>query len=187
MAAKKKNRKHHKHHNRAVARRRNTGGHAKRHNRRIRRHNPGLNVMQLLTDSVFIIGGAVGSKVLTQAVLQSKNTGLFGYFGNALATAVIAWGAHAAAPHKPHLRDSLILGGVVQIVLRGIADYAPVSIAAYAKSIGVGDYQATGFVVPQRLVNALESAQVEVPPGFGPGQMVAPAPAGTGDIYGSLT
>jgi hypothetical protein len=120
--------------------------------------------MDLFTSSVFIIGGAVGSKLLTQAVLGANNTGVFGYAGNAGATAVLATLAHMFIKNRK-IRDSIIMGGAVQIVLRLISDYTP--YGKFTASLGMGDYLASNFVTPQRYVNALESAQVEIPAGWG--------------------
>ena len=166
---KKRNRVHH---------RRRNAGHRRVHHRR--RSNPfgGGAVTDLLTNSVFIIAGAVGSKLLTQAVLGASNVGVMGYGGNAIATAVLGWAAHSFMRNEK-ARNAIIAGGAVQIVLRLIQDYTP--FGKYAQLTGVGDYQASNFVIPMRAVDALNSAMYEVPAGWGPGQMVAPK--GMGGLY----
>ncbi len=171
-------RKHHK--RRAASHRRNPGRRHRRVNRRHYRRNPAPHITDLFTQSIFIIGGAVGSKILTQAVLGANNVGIFGYAGNAAATAVLAMLSHAFVKN-PKVRDSIIAGGAVQIVLRVISDYTP--FGKYTAQLGMGDYLASNFVTPQRYVDALNSAQVEVPAGWGPGVTAVPA-AGMGSLYG---
>ena len=153
----------------------------RRHNRRHYRRNP-PQIMGLLSQSIFIIGGAVGSKLLTQAVLGSNNVGVFGYAGNAAATAVLAMLTHAFVKN-PRVRDGIIAGGAVQIVLRLITDYTP--FGRYTAQLGMGDYIASNSVFPQRYLDALNSGMVDIPqPGWGGYPAVAPAAAGMGSLYG---
>ena len=117
-----------------------------------------------------MIGGAVGSKMVTQMVLGSSNTGIMGYLGNAVATGLLAWGTQAVLKSRD-LAKSVALGGTVQIVLRAISDFTP--YGQLASLSGLGDYQAAQWVTPQWLPNGLQSANPKVPPGWGPGPMVA--------------
>ena len=159
---------------------------AKRHNTR-RRHarNPGLGgIGDLVYSGVFVIIGAVGSKLATQAVLQTKNTGLFGYAGNAAATFLLSFVA-SRFMRNPAAARAIATGGAVQIVLRLISDYTP--LGQYTAQLGLGDYQASNFVTPQRYVDALNGSQVEIPQGWAPVTMVqapAAAHAGVAGLYG---
>jgi hypothetical protein len=94
----------------------------------------------------------------------------------------------------------VLAGTAVQIVLRLINDYTP--FGQYIASLGMGDYQMQSFVTPQVLVDPWNSAEVAVPPLWGPAMhqaLAAPAsspvgvmPAGTpmpsskgtGGLYG---
>jgi hypothetical protein len=192
------------HHRRAVAtnrarRRRSVSNPGRRRRRRrvrmnARRHgvrrNPatlGGSIKDLFTSSVFIVGGAVGSKLLTQAALGSNNTGIMGYAGNAGVTLALAWAAAAFLKNKA-IAHAVAAGGMVQIVLRLIADYTP--WGQYTSNLGVGDYQVSNFVTPQRYVDALHSAQIQIPAGWGAPPVVvqsAAPPAGhTAGMSGGL-
>lgn len=141
--------------------------------RRTVRHNPAPRVGGLITNALWIIAGAVGSKLLTQAVLGAKNSGAFGYGGNALATALLGFGTTKMLKNES-AGNAVIAGGVVQIVLRALTDFTP--FGKYTSQLGLGDYLASNFVVPQRYVDPLNSAMVELPPGWAP-RLPAPAPA----------
>ncbi len=202
MATKSKSKKKgHPHHAGSKPRRRNRGmsaksGHAHRPRRRPRRQNRRRNagsggggggIANLVYSSVFVIVGAVGTKLLTQAVLQTNNTGVWGYLGNAAATFLLSFVAHKFM-RNPAAARSIATGGVAQIVLRIMNDYTP--LGQFASQSGLGDYQASNFVTPQRYVDALHSAQVEIPSGWAPQIMAAPqvaaaarAGAGVGSLY----
>ena len=82
-------RRHNRRRHNPVARRHHSRRHSMRHNR-IRRNPGGLNVPSLVTDGLFVIGGLVGSRLLTQMVLGANNVGVWGYVGNAAAGGVLA-------------------------------------------------------------------------------------------------
>jgi hypothetical protein len=158
-------------------RRRHNYAARRRHNPR-RRRNPGeggIGIGSLVYSSLFVIVGAVGSKLLTQAVLSTSNTGVMGYFGNAVATAGLAFITHKFM-RNPAAARAIATGGVVQIVLRILSDYTP--LGQYTSQMGLGDYEVSNFVTPQRYVDALHSAQVQIPDGWAP-TVVAPAVATT--------
>lgn len=143
------------------ASRKNTG-----HRRRNTRRNPGFaDITGIAQTAVFTIAGAVGSKYLTQAVLQDSNTGVMGYFGNAVAAFALSWGVNAFLKNRA-MAGAILAGGAVQIVLRLIADFTP--FGAYTKDIGMGDWQCAGMGVytkqnaplPYRMVDGLNSAQI---------------------------
>jgi hypothetical protein len=138
-------------------------------NYRRRRHsNPGMstNVTELVTNAVFVILGALGSKLGAQAVLGTKNTGIMGYAGNAAVGAAL-WFITEKLMKNRAASAGIISGTIVQILLRVINDYTP--FGSYVAQLGMGDYQMQSFVTPQVLVDPLNSAQVRVPDGWGGG------------------
>ena len=179
-------------HNPAVHRRRRH--HSVRHNRRGHRRNPGgTEVTNLAIEAVAALGGFVGSRWLTQLVLSGSNTGVMGYVGNAAATALLGIAAHYAMPRNKSVRDGVILGGTMGIVARMIEDYTPLGTALSQQGIGdygMAAYMPSNAVVPQRYLDAWNSAQVQIPPGWGGGTAMVPAGApaagvsGLGDLYG---
>ena len=150
----------------------NRGGYRRRSGRR----NPaGFSVGQLIETGVFATVGAVGSKLLTQLVLGSSNTGIMGYLGNLVAGGVIGLVADKGLKNK-QAAFAVYVGTAIQLVLRAITDFTPYGSAVALT--GVGDYQVSNFVTPQRYVDALHGAMVQVPSGWGPGAPVAIASAG---------
>ncbi len=140
---------------------------------RRRRHNAGRSggtgITGLFTNALWLVGGAVGTKVLTQAVLGAKNTGFMGYIGNAVA----AFGLSLLVGKllkNPAAGKSVLAGGIVALVLRLLSDYTP--LGQYTSQIGMGDYQVSNWVTPQRYKDALNSAEVEIPAGWAP-QVIA--------------
>jgi len=186
-------------------RRTNTGG-VKHHRRRStmrrtnrrrggHRRNPGLfagGVGGILTNAVFVIAGALGSKLLTQMVLGTNNTGMIGYAGNAVA-GVGLWFLASKVLKNSEAAKGIISGTAVQLVLRLINDYTP--FGQYVSQLGMGDYQAQAFVTPQVLVDPYNSARIKIPgawlPPPPPPQTPSAASAaagigsyGGGDLYG---
>lgn len=146
-----------------------------RHNR-IRRNPAGLNVPNLVTDGLFVIGGLVGSRLLTQMVLGANNVGVWGYVGNAAAGAGLAMLAHMMTKN-PRVTGGIVTGTAAGIVARLLQDYTP--LGTYLTQAGFGDYSGGGAhgvglylpsnaVVPQRYVDAANSAQVQIPAGWAP-------------------
>lgn len=160
-----------------------TTHHKPRHHKAPRKHNPGRRhrtrrnppkVGNLFSNALWIIAGAVGSKLLTQAVLGAKNTGVMGYGANALVTGLLGVGVSKGLRNES-AGNAVIAGGVVQIVLRALSDFTP--FGKYTSQLGLGDYLASNFVVPQRYVDPLNSAQVEIPSGWAPKVIAPPAAA----------
>ncbi len=150
---------------------------------RPRRKNPG-QIGGLLKTGLSVLGGAVGSKVGAQLVLGSKNTGIFGYLGNAAAGGLLAWGAKAML-HDRTISQGIIIGTVVQIIVRAVGDFTP--YGSLLSGAGMGDYMVSNFVTPQRMVDGLNSAMVQVPAGWGaPALMPAPVGAGMSGMYDPL-
>lgn len=123
---------------------------------------------------MLLVGGAVGffgSKALTQAVMGASNTGMVGYFGNAVATGVLSFAAYMLKFRRE--AGAILAGGVLQIIARAVSDYTP--FGQFTSSLGVGDYQMQAFATPQRLKDPLNSAEIEIPTGWGAPVVVSTA------------
>jgi hypothetical protein len=152
---------------------------------RRRRGNPGEMGMGRISDiamnAVFVIAGAVGSKLLAQMVLGSNNTGVVGYAANAIAGGVLWFLAEKVMRNKT-AANGVIAGTAVTIILRLMSDYTP--FGQYLALSGFGDYQAQQFASPQVLVDPVGSAQI-APPNWFPAPIAAPAGgSGVGYLYG---
>lgn len=126
----------------------------------------GGDVLEVL----YMIGGGVGSKLGAQMVLGSNNTGVVGYAANLAVGAVLAYGAKSVMRNAKAARD-IFKGAILQVVLRAITDYTP--FGSYTSQLGMGDYMASNWVTPQRYVDGLNSAQVQIPSGWAPTTVVA--------------
>lgn len=111
-------------------------------------------------NGIFVIAGALGTKLITQMVLQANNTGWIGYGVSALVGAVL-WFATDKTLHNAAASAGIIAGTVVQIIIRLINDYTP--FGQYVAQLGMGDYQAQAFLTPQVLVDPYNSAQIQFP------------------------
>lgn len=176
-------RKHHHYTHRARSRKRNPG--RMRMNRR--RRNPGEmgGIGPMLTNAVFVIVGALGSKLGAQAVLGTNNVGIVGYAGNA-ATGGVLWFLAEKVMKNRSAANGIIAGTLVQILLRVINDYTP--FGSYVANLGMGDYQMQSFVTPQILVDPWKNADISIPTGWGAVMPAAPpmsASAGTRQMRGS--
>lgn len=149
-----------------------------RHHRR--RSNP-ADVKGWVTSGLAVVGGAVGSKVLTQVILGTKNTSWTGYAGNGVATGLLGWAAHMVFRDKM-IAKMVVAGGVAQIIVRMITDKT--QYGQFLLGAGLGDYQVSHFLTPQRMVNALQSAEVE-PPYSAPATVVVPHSAASGGMGGA--
>lgn len=146
--------------------------------RRSYRRNPGLSsVSPFLKQAAFVIAGAVGSKMLAQAVLAENNKGYVGYAANIGAGFALGMGVNYFMKDKS-AGNAVILGSVVQTLIRFLSDKTP--YGARLAELGVGDYMAQNFLTPQRVVNGLHSAQLEAP------VMQMPAAAGLKGLRRSL-
>jgi hypothetical protein len=143
------------------------------------RRNPGGDFMTggvggLVTNAVFVIIGALGSKLGAQAILGTNNVGVLGYAGNAAVGGVL-WFITEKLMKNRAASAGVISGTVVQILLRVINDYTP--FGSYVSQLGMGDYQMQSFVTPQVLVDPWNSAAIRVPNGWGPGHQIMSAPS----------
>jgi len=161
-------------HRRRRARRHNSVA-APRRRRRAARRNPSVRrrrrnpyvagigartVSSLVVQAGWAIGGAVGSKLLTQAVLGASNTGWMGYGGNLAASFVLGAGIKAFMKNES-AGNAVILGGVIQTLLRVLIDKTP--FGSRVSNLGMGDYLAQNYLTPQRVVDGLNSAQLAPP------------------------
>lgn len=168
----------------APRRRRRTASRARRNpSMRRRRRNPSIGratsgMSGFVTQGLWAIGGAAGSKMLTQMVLGSSNTGVMGYGGN-LASAFLLGTAVKMVFKNQSAGNAVILGGVIQTLLRVLIDKTP--FGSKVSNLGMGDYMAQNFLTPQRLVDGLNSAQIAPPV-----MPVASKAVGVGVYGGSL-
>jgi hypothetical protein len=178
----RKNRPHHKRKRNPGMKmaRRNPGYRHRRRSRRNvgrrtnhRRRNPGeMGIGAALTNAVFVVVGALGSKLGAQAVLGTNNVGVVGYAGNAAAGGVLWFLAEKVMKNR-NAANGIIAGTLVQIILRVINDYTP--FGSYVANLGMGDYQMQSFVTPQVLVAPWQNADIAIPPGWGGGTRALPA------------
>jgi hypothetical protein len=159
-------------------RRHRTNPGVRRHHRR---RNPGAlgDIGPMFTNAVFVIVGALGSKLGAQAFLGTNNVGLVGYAGNAAVGGVL-WFLAEKVMHNRAAANGIIAGTLVQILLRVINDYTP--FGSYVANLGMGDYQAQSFVTPQVLVDPWRSAQIQIPSGWGASAPPMIAGAGAGQM-----
>ncbi len=118
----------------------------------------------LASSAVFTIAGAVGTKYLTQMVLTTSNTGVMGYAGNLVSAFLLSWGVKAFM-RNDKAAAAVLSGGIVQVVLRLIADYTP--FGQYTASLGMGDYLTQFYVTPQRMKDGMHSAEITMGPTMG--------------------
>lgn len=165
--------------------RKNTGGHRHRfgakHNRgRHVRHNVGSGRMggmsDLVINSMFVIAGALGSKLIAQMVLGANNTGVMGY-GVSLLAGTALWFATDKLLKNRAASTGIISGTIVQLIIRLLNDYTP--FGTYVAQLGMGDYQAQAFLTPQILVDPYKNATIKFPSALMPAPMSAPPPAKT--------
>jgi len=137
-----------------------------------------------IMDTLWLIGGAVGTQMLTQAVLGASNSGVMGYAGNFASGFGLSF-LFGKVLKMPKAGRAMFKGAVLQIVLRAIRDYTP--FGSYTSNLGMGDYIASNWVTPQRYVDPMRSAQVQIPAGWAP-QVAAPAGGGMKGItdFGAL-
>jgi hypothetical protein len=150
------------------------------HKKSYHHRNPGMlsGIGPLVTNALFVIVGALGSKLGAQMVLGSNNVGAVGYAGNAAAGGVLWFLAEKVMKNR-NAASGVIAGTAVQIILRLINDYTP--FGQYVSQLGMGDYQMQSFVTPQVLVDPWHSADVAIPPGWG-GAAALPAASPGGVI-----
>jgi hypothetical protein len=186
MAKANKKRNAGSHRQRTYKRRANPAGktHHKRRIHHRRRSNPGRRhyrrnpsngmggVGHLITNAVFVVVGAIGSKLGAQVVLGTNNTGPVGYAGNAAAGAILWFLAEKVLKNRT-AAEGIVAGTAVGIILRVINDYTP--LGSYVNNLGMGDYQMQSFVTPQVLVAPMNNADIRIPNGWGGQSAIPPA------------
>ena len=103
-----------------------------------------------------VIGGAIGSKYLTQLALGGNNTGIMGYGGNLVASVALGWAAGKITKSKD-FGVMVTVGGIAALVLRALSDntsigqYVNLSLSGLGKGgdLGLGIIQDSSFPVPQ--------------------------------------
>lgn len=123
-----------------------------KHHRRRSSRNPGQfgGPMEWIEGGVGAVIGGVGAPALTQLVLGASNTGVMGYFGNAVAVGVLAAAAHFAAKGRKFLSMGIVFGGAGSIIRRVIGDYS--LLGSYSSQVGMGDYLMNfNYPIPQYL------------------------------------
>jgi hypothetical protein len=158
------------------------GGHAHHTTKRRYKRNAGSSgigsVGGLVTTGTFAIVGALGSKLGAQLVLGSSNTGPIGYLANAGVGAGMWFLADKVMKNRS-MGHGILIGTVIQIILRVVNDYTP--FGTYVQNLGMGDYQVQSYVQPQILIDPVNSAAISIPNGWGAPAITAPAmPAGHG-------
>lgn len=109
----------------------------------------------LVTSSLGVIGGAVGTRMLTQTILGDKNAGMIGYVANAAVAFGLGFGVSKFAKNA-NLGAMVTLGGFVSLALRVLQDNTPLgryvnlqlSGMGRRGDLGVGMYEPTTFFVP---------------------------------------
>jgi len=191
MAATKKNKK------RKSSARSNAGSHRKKRNtgrvhHRRRKGNPSLGLFggpaEWLTGGVGAVIGAVGAPALTQLAMGTSNTGPMGYFGNAVAVALLAAASAFALPRQKFLAMGVVFGGVGSIIRRIVGDYSLLgSYSAQVSGVsGLGDYEMNfNFPIPQYLQPGNNRALSNLT-GIAPTPVVVNSAAGMGSsLYGA--
>ena len=130
-----------------------------------------------VTNAVWAIIGALGSKLGTQAVLGSNNTGIMGYAGN-LAVGAGLWLLTEKMLRNREASKGVVTGTMIQVIIRAINDFTP--FGSYVQQLGMGDYMVQSYVTPQVLVDPWNNAQIAIPNGWAPTTVVAPATAAAG-------
>jgi hypothetical protein len=148
----------------------------------------GASYTSTLMKGVYVVGGAVGSRWLTQMVLGTGNSGIMGYAGNVVATLALGWagGRFLGRGSGPWI----VAGGAAGLILRVIQDQTP--LGKYFNLSGIDS--GMGAIIPanftQPAIFTGQNGMIRVPQGFGPGPAAVPpggvvrtgmgAPAGRG-------
>ena len=135
------------------------------YNRARHRRNPaGLGrPLDWVKGGIGVLGGVVVTRAVPQVLAPTYNTSWTGYAMNVGVAIAAAWGTHAVTK-DPVLTAAVAAGGFAAIFARIISDFT--SYGSYLSLTGIGDYQFSNFVAPQRIVNQRQ-AQLQVPQGWG--------------------
>jgi hypothetical protein len=94
------------------------------------------------------IGGAVAARVITQAVLGTRNEGVLGYVGNLASAIGLGMASGAVLGAKTTLW--VTFGGILGLTLRLLQDLTP--FGAQLSLSGMGDYVVTTFFQPVNIM-----------------------------------
>lgn len=140
--------------NPVVHRRRRRRSAAVRSHRRRSRRNPsavarGLGVGSVtgyVTQGLWAIGGMLGTRMGTEAVLGAKNAGIFGYIGNIVAAVLLGQVVGRGMKNQAAGR-AVTFGGILGTVARAVTEFTPFgSYVTQAFQVqGVGDWQVRGL------------------------------------------
>ena len=166
----------------AARRRRSSGRRRSTGRRRVARRNPSIGgVSNLLVSAAYAIGGAVGTKYITQMVLGASNVGYVGYAAN-LAAAFVGGKAVGMFTRNKQAENSFILGGAIMTLVRFLSDQTP--LGATLQQAGLGDYEASTWLSPARYIDASRSAAVDIPTALRPMIAAAAPKAGMAGLRG---
>lgn len=135
-----------------------------------RRRNPALGrVGGLFTQALWLIGGAVGARGVTQLALGGKNTGILGYAGNLVTALLLGWGVGKFA-RSPVAGTAVTLGGMVGLTMRLIQDLTPigkfVNLQLSGMDGGLGALLPSSYVDPALFTG--QGAERYIPAGWRP-------------------
>ena len=161
-------------------RRHNVRHHRRRHNQgRLRRAAGGM-FGGTATKVVSVIGGATVTKLVSDLLPATFQTGILGYVGVGV-VAILQGQLLGRAFRSPSVRDNMTVGGLVYLTIKILNDFIP-TLGGTLGLRGMGLISPTqGFAVP--LVNQMGSMGMFVRPGFVP----APVPVSAGHTLGALT
>ena len=123
-----------------------------------RRSNPGIagfNTNELLKLTLGAAGGVLGSKYLTQMILQGNNSGPTGYAATAAVTIALGWAANKFVGKDA--ATGVIAGGLGALALRIFNENVSGTSASMsglgdpdmaALGVGLGDYRAGLISMP---------------------------------------
>ncbi len=118
--------------------------------RRRRRSNPaGGGIGKMISQSGYLLAGAVGARSATQLVLGSKNVGVLGYAANLVSGFVLGGIAGKVLKSKP-AGQVVIQGAVLGTLLRAVQELSPLG-SAVNQSLGVSGLRGDigmGFISP---------------------------------------
>ena len=131
------------------------------------------------TKVLAIIGGATVTKLVSDFLPASLQTGILGYFS--IGIVAVAQGKLIGKVAKSStVGDNMVVGGLVYLAIKVLNDFIP-SISGTLGLRGMGIISPTqGFAVP--LVNQPGSMGTFVRPGFVPAAYIPPAGAGMGAL-----
>jgi hypothetical protein len=116
-----------------------------RRRHRGRSRNPaiaGFQANELLKLAVGAAGGAIGTKYITQLVLQDKNTGVTGYAGMAAVAIALAWAAKKFV--GADIAAGVAAGGLSSLVIKLWQD----QVSGTSSMSGLGDADMLGLYQP---------------------------------------